>query len=108
MKEVEAVPTISTRYEKWPTIWQSAKSKNKRTVWVMQREVTTDDGNRMISRVDVGYTQFGTLTTEEQKLLYVLIKLWEDARKPDVQVFFSTTGLARMLKRKGWGTNVIG
>ena len=61
----------------------------------------------MVSRVEVGYTQLGTLTTEEQKLLYVLIKLWEDDGKPDVQVFFSTRGLARMLKKKGWGTNVI-
>jgi hypothetical protein len=73
----------------------------------MQREMTGDDGGKIISRVEVGYTQLGTLTTEEQKLLYVLIKLWEDAGKPDVQVFFSTRSLARMLKKKGWGTNVI-
>src|SRR2546426_11276069 len=64
-------------------------------------------GSRVVSRVEVGYTQLGTLTTEEQKLLYVLIKLWEDDGKPDVQVYFSTRGLARMLKKKGWGTNVI-
>jgi hypothetical protein len=37
----------------------------------------------------------------------VLIKLWEESGKPDVQVFFSTRSLARMLKKKGWGTNVI-
>ena len=73
----------------------------------MERETLADDGSRVVSRVEVGYTQLGTLSTEEQKLLYVLIKLWEDASKPDVQVFFSTRGLARMLKKKGWGTNVI-
>ena len=72
----------------------------------MEREISLD-GTRIKSRVEVGYTQLGTLSTEEQKLLYVLIKLWEDEDKPDAQVFFSTRGLARMLKKKGWGTNVI-
>jgi len=93
--------------EKWPAIWQPAKSKNKPALRSMEREVTAEDGSRMVSRVEVGYTQLGTLSTEEQKLLYVLIKLWEDAGKPDVQVFFSTRGLARMLRKNGWGTNVI-
>src|SRR5438128_8477884 len=78
--------------EKWPAIWQPAKSKNKPALRTMEREITGDDGSRTVSRVEVGYTQLGTLSTEEQKLLYVLIKLWEDAGKPDVQVFFSTRG----------------
>src|SRR2546430_8888395 len=93
--------------EKWPAIWQPAKSKNKPALRVMEREVSTADGSRVVSRVEVGYTHLGTLSTEEQKMLYVLIKLWEDSGKPDVQVFFSTRGLARMLRKKGWGTNVI-
>jgi hypothetical protein len=93
--------------EKWPAIWQPAKSKNRPALRTMQREFQADDGSRMVSQVEVGFTQLGTLTTEEQKLWYVLIKLWEDAGKPDVQVFFSTRGLARMLKKKGWGSNVI-
>jgi hypothetical protein len=93
--------------EKWPAIWQPSKSKNKPALRTMQRELSGDHGARIISRVEVGYTQLGTLTTEEQKLLYVLIKLWEDDGKPDVQVFISTRGLARLLKKKGWGTNVI-
>src|SRR5438477_10520281 len=76
--------------EKWPAIWQPAKSKNKPALRTMQRELRSADGGRMLSRVEVGFTQLGTLTTEEQKLLYVLIKLWEDAEKPEVQVSFST------------------
>src|SRR5438132_1162649 len=88
--------------EKWPAIWQLAKSRNKPALRTMQRELQGADGSRMVSRVEVGFTQLGTLTTEEQKLLYVLINLWEEADKPDVQVFFSTRGLARMLRRKGW------
>ena len=92
--------------EKWPAIWQPSKSKNRPALRTMEREISLD-GTRIKSRVEVGYTQLGTLSTEEQKLLYVLIKLWEDEGKPDAQVFFSTRGLARMLKKKGWGTNVI-
>ena len=49
----------------------------------MEREVTAADGSRVVSRVEVGYTQLGTLSTEEQKMLYVLIKLWEESGKPD-------------------------
>lgn len=93
--------------EKWPAIWQPSKSKNKPALRTMQREINAGDGTRITSRVEVGYTQLGTLTTEEQKLLYVLIKIWEECGKPEVQVFFSTRGLARMLRKKGWGTNVI-
>ena len=92
--------------EKWPAIWQPSKSKNRPALRTMEREISLD-GTRIKSRVEVGYTQLGTLSTEEQKLLYVLIKLWEDEGKPEAQVFFSTRGLARMLKKKGWGTNVI-
>src|SRR3954463_5275789 len=76
--------------EKWPAIWQPAKSKNKPALRVMEREVTAADGSRVVSRVEVGYTHLGTLSTEEQKMLYVLIKLWEDNSKPDTQVFFSS------------------
>jgi len=93
--------------EKWPALWQPAKSKNRPQLRVMERESKTLDGSRVVSRVEVGYTQLGTLTTEEQKMFYVLIKLWEEAGKPTAQVFFSSRGLARMLKKKGWGTNVI-
>jgi hypothetical protein len=103
------VPKIRSELniEKWPAIWQPAKSKNRPVLRTMERETVTPDGNRVVSRVEVGFTQLGTLTTEEQKTLYVLIQLWEDSGKPDVQVFFSTRAVARMLKKKGWGTNVI-
>ena len=93
--------------EKWPAIWQPSKSKNALALRTIEREMFNEDGSRTVSRVEIGFTQLGTLTTEEQKLLYVLIKLWEDADKPNVQVFFSTRSLARLLKKKGWGTNVI-
>jgi len=93
--------------EKWPAIWQPAKSRNKPALRIMEREILTDDGNRVVARVEVGYTHLGTLTTEEQKLLYVLFRLWEEAGRNDHQVFFSIRLLSRLLGKKGWGTNVM-
>ncbi len=72
----------------------------------MEREVTFSDGNRGISKLEIGFTQFGTITTEDQRMLYALVKQWEDTGKSGTQVFFSDRLLARLLK-KSWGTNVI-
>ena len=72
----------------------------------MEREVNFPDGSRGVSKLEVGFTQFGTVTTEDQRMFYALIKQWEDSGKPRTQVFFSDRLLARLLK-KSWGTNVI-
>jgi hypothetical protein len=92
--------------EKWPAIWQPSKSKNQKALRVFEREVVSADGSKVVSRVEVGYTHLGTLTTEDQRMYYALIHLWEDSGKPsDRPVFFSDRLLARVLK-KSWGTNV--
>ncbi len=106
-------PTLSTgkiraelNLEKWPGVWQPAKSKKEKTLRVLQREVSNPDGSSVVSRVEVGYTHLGTLTTEERKMYGALIEVWEQSGKPaDRPVFFSDRSLARVL-RKGWGTNV--
>jgi len=91
--------------EKWPAIWQPSKSKNEKSLRVFEREITNPDGSKVVSRVEVGYTHLGTLTTEDQRMFYALIKQWEDSTKPQTQVFFSDRLLSRILK-KSWGTNV--
>jgi hypothetical protein len=92
--------------EKWPGVWQPSKSKNEKTLRVLQREINNPDGSSVVSRVEVGYTHLGTLTTEERKMYGALIEVWEQSGKPsDRPVFFSDRLLARIL-RKGWGTNV--
>jgi len=63
--------------EKWPAIWQPSKSRNQKALRVFEREVASADGSRMVSRVEVGYTHPGTLTTEDQRMYYALIHLWE-------------------------------
>lgn len=97
---------VELNIERWPAIWQPAKSKNKPQLRVFEREATMPDGTRVISRVEVSYNHLGTLTTEEQKMFYALIKHWEDSGRGDQQIFFSDRTLARILG-KGWGTNVI-
>ena len=92
--------------EKWPAIWCPASSKRKPAVRILERETKDREGNIYNSRVEVGFTQWGMLTTEEQKMFYALVKQWEDCGKPDTQVFFSDRLLQRLLK-KTWGTNVI-
>ena len=92
--------------ERWPAMWQPSKSKTKATVRSFERELTFSDGNRGVAKLEVGYTQFGTVTTEDQKMFYALVKQWEDSGKPTSQVSFSDRLLARIL-RKSWGTNVI-
>lgn len=91
--------------EKWPGVWQPSKSKNEKTLRTLERQVTDPDGSKVISRVEIGYTHLGTLTTEERKMYGALIEIWEESGKPaDRPVFFSDRLLARILK-KGWGTN---
>jgi hypothetical protein len=92
--------------EKWPALWRPACSKSKPTVRILERETKDREGNITNSRVEVGFTHLGMLTTEEQKMFYALVKQWEDSGKPDSQVFFSDRLLQRLLKKK-WGTNVI-
>ena len=91
--------------EKW-SIWQPARSKSPPARKVLKREVTLSDGNQITARVEVGYTDRGALTTEDQKTYYALIKHWEDNGKSAELISFSLKGLAKILKKK-WGTNVI-
>jgi len=92
--------------EKWPAIWQPASSKSQPVTRVLERETSASDGRRITSRLEVGFTQHGTVTTEDQKMFYALVRQWEESGKPSAQVFFSGRLLQRLLK-KNWGTNVL-
>jgi hypothetical protein len=91
--------------EKW-SIWQPAKSTNKKTR-VLRREVVSGTGDRITSEVTIGYVdRIGTITTEDQKTCYALIKIWEENGRPPDKTYLSLRRLARV-KMKKWGTNVI-
>jgi hypothetical protein len=91
--------------EKWP-IWQPSKSKNSPTRRTITREIKLDNGHRVSAQVEVGFTDRGALTTEDQKTYYALVKHWEENGRSEEQTYFSIRHLAKRLNR-GWGTNVI-
>jgi hypothetical protein len=91
--------------EKW-AIWQPAHSKNKETR-TFTRIISDGNGSERIQQVTVHYVdKVGTLTTEDQKTYYALVKHWEDSGRSTEWTFFSLRQLAKLLNKK-WGTNVI-
>jgi hypothetical protein len=91
--------------EKW-AVWQPAKSKHDPVERILQREITDASGNKVSARVEIGFTNKGSLTTEDQRTYYALIEHWGDKGRTRDQTFFSMRYLARRLRKK-WGTNVI-
>src|SRR5437773_9188287 len=68
---------VELNIEKWPSIWQPASSNSDRAVRTFERGMNLDDGSRGTAKIEIGYTQFGTLTTEDHKMFYALIQQWE-------------------------------
>src|SRR5919109_3914829 len=73
--------------EKW-SIWQPSKSKTKPRERIIRREIVLPDGREVSAEVEVGFTNKGVLTTEDQKTFYALIKIWEDKGRPTEQTFY--------------------
>jgi hypothetical protein len=91
--------------EKW-TLWTPAKSKSEPRVKTLRRVFDLPDGTTVTAEVEVGFTNRGTLTTEDQKTFYALLKLWEDKGRPTEQTYYSLRRLTKVLNKR-WGTNVI-
>ena len=91
--------------EKW-VIWLPARSKTKQTR-TLTRQHQNAQGDTVSSEVTIGYVdRMGTITTEDQKTFYALIKIWDENGRSTGQVYFSIRMIARILRKK-WGTNVI-
>jgi hypothetical protein len=98
--------------EKWPAIWNPTHSKihSKANVQsrTLERETNAVDGTRTTSKVTINpIAHLGDLTTDDQRTLYALIKHWEDRGKPPHETAFSIRAMAKLLHKRGWGTNVI-
>ena len=68
--------------EKWP-VWQPAKSKNQPVERIIEREISLPGGNRLSARVEIGFTNRGDLTTEDQRTYYALVQQWEESVRPE-------------------------
>lgn len=91
--------------EKWP-IFAPAHSRTKKARTIT-RITTLPNGAVRTSRVSIDSTErLGTLTTEEKKTLYVLLKLWEKAGRPTGFVPFSLREIARE-RGRAWGTPAL-
>ena len=90
--------------EKW-AIWEPTNSRHKPSARIIQREIRMPDGSVATAKVEVGFSNHGMLTTEDQKTCYALIKHWEELDRPTGEVCFSRQQIARILK-KTWGQNV--
>ena len=69
--------------EKW-SIWHPTNSRKKPKVRVIARQIDLPNGNQAITKVKVGFTDLGVLTTDDQKVYYALIKMWEEDERPEV------------------------
>ena len=99
---------VELNIEKWPGIWQPAKGHTRLAPRTLERQVELQNGDRVSSKLIVGFTDLGTLTTEDQRMFYALIRQWENSGKPVGRpVYFSDRVLSRLLRKRGWGTNVI-
>jgi hypothetical protein len=103
-KETTTISTIvrpDLNLEKWFSIWIPAQSRSKPKLRVLEKKKILEDGSFTMSKVEVNPSlKYGNLTTEDQKVWYGLLLLWEQAGKPQVLVF-SLRELARVLD-KSW------
>ena len=80
--------------EKWP-VWVPSNARGETQIKTIERE-----GAKLEVTPNV---KWGHLTTDDQKVYYALVKIWEDAGRPDTFVSFSLRQVSDTVGR-GWGT----
>ncbi len=91
--------------EKWPGIFTPTQSRAKAKTRTFEREKILENGNTILCKVTIKPSaDFGSLTTEDQKVWYGLLELWERAGRPEI-LFFSLRELADVLG-KSWGKDI--
>src|ERR1044072_8937997 len=80
--------------ESW-SLWQPADSRVEARNRTLTRQAQHPDGRLLTATVELGYdSRLGALTTEDEKVLYALIRMWEEDGRPD-KLTFSLRRLAR-------------
>lgn len=100
--EGEEIVRPELNFEKWPGIWQPARSNSKLSEIVLERKKV--DGST--SKIEItANSKYGALTTETQKIIYALYKISEEKSHPR-RIPFSRRRIAKILN-KHWGTVAI-
>lgn len=87
--------------EKSPSIFVPAQGRGEMKTREIRWERRISKDETILSKVRISPSlDYGNLTTEDQKVLYALIKLWEDKNRPEI-LFFSLRDLAKTLG-KSW------
>jgi len=103
--KMENIVRAELNLEKWP-IWVPAQSRSKAKLRILERKKVLDDGSFIINKVEINPSlKYGNLTTEDQKVWYGLLKLWEQAGKPQ-KLVFSLSQLAKVVG-KTWSLNTF-
>lgn len=91
--------------EQW-SLWQPTNARGELKAKVLERVISLPDGTQATARVLVDFTSFGALTTEDQKTLYGLVKIWEDKGESITYTYISISQLLKTL-RKTRGPNTV-
>lgn len=87
--------------EKSPSIFVPAQGRGQLKDRTIEWTRKISDGGTVLSTIDISPSvKYGNLNTEDQKVLYALIKMWNEKGRPEVLVF-SLRDLARTLE-KSW------
>jgi hypothetical protein len=94
--------------EKW-AIWQPANARTQVSLKerTFEREIQSPDGTKVNGKLTVTPTAKGDLTTEDQRVYYALVKIWEAKGRSNSYTSFSLRHLAKVLGRRRWGTQTI-
>jgi len=104
-KKAQEIIWSELSLEQW-VIWRPSNSHQKPKVRVLKREIILPDGSKATSSLKIVPSVLGDPTTEDQKMMWALIKQWEAQGRPETHTSFSLQQLARLLKKK-WGTRAI-
>jgi hypothetical protein len=103
-KESEQFPDLPKKIrpelniEKW-SIWQPANARTGLRERVFERIIEAADGSRISAKLTVAPNIKGNLTTEDQRVYYALVKLWEERGRSESFTWFSLRRLAAVLGR---------
>jgi hypothetical protein len=91
--------------EKW-SFWIPTQSHRKIEEKKFERELYLTDGSIKKATLTIKPSTDGNLTTQDQKVFYALIKIWETKGKSKDYTYFSLRQLAKVLK-VSWGKQII-